>query len=151
MLLFSLAQMMTSILINTLTPIAKYLESIYDQDPIIINSGALLFALMHPLFTFPAAYVIDTYGTKFGIALGSSLCLVGTCVRLLVNQSFTWVIVGQVIAGIGRPFILNCQAKISANWFTAEKRGGITQLLTLVLNVSLIIGIFIPGLVFKGY
>jgi FLVCR family feline leukemia virus subgroup C receptor-related protein len=106
---------------------------------------------MHPLFTFPAAFVIDTYGTKFGIALGSVLCLLGTSVRMLVNHSFVWVIVGQVIAGIGRPFILNCQAKISANWFTAEKRGGITQLLTLVLNVSLIIGIFIPGLIFSGY
>jgi FLVCR family feline leukemia virus subgroup C receptor-related protein len=143
--------MMTSILINTLTPIAKYLESIYDQSPLTVNSGALLFALMHPVFTFPAAFVIDTYGTKFGIALGSVLCLLGTSVRMLVNHSFVWVIVGQVIAGIGRPFILNCQAKISANWFTAEKRGGITQLLTLVLNVSLIIGIFIPGLIFSGY
>jgi FLVCR family feline leukemia virus subgroup C receptor-related protein len=117
--LFSLAQMMTSILINTLTPIAKYLEYIYDMDPLVINSGALLFALMHPLFTFPAAYVIDTFGTKLGIAFGSGLCLLGTCMRMLVNHSFGWVIVGQVVAGIGRPFILNCQAKISANWFTA--------------------------------
>jgi len=106
---------------------------------------------MHPLFTFPAAYLIDTYGTKTGIAFGSLLCLIGTALRLLVNQSFAWVIVGQVVAGIGRPFILNCQAKISANWFTAETRGGITQFLTLILNVSLIIGIFIPGLVFGGY
>jgi FLVCR family feline leukemia virus subgroup C receptor-related protein len=106
---------------------------------------------MHPLFTFPAAYVIDKYGTKRGIAIGSALCLLGTGLRMLVNDSFAWVIVGQVIAGIGRPFILNCQAKISANWFTAEKRGGITQLLTLVLNVSLIIGLIIPGLVFNNY
>lgn len=124
---------------------------IYDQEPLVVNSGALLFALMHPLFTFPAAFVIDTYGTRVGIALGSAMCLVGTALRMLVNQSFAWVIVGQVIAGIGRPFILNCQAKISGNWFTAEKRGGITQLLTLVLNVSLIIGIFIPGIIFSGY
>jgi len=55
------------------------------------------------------------------------------------------------VAGIGRPFILNCQAKISANWFSASTRGGVTQLLTLVLNVSLVIGILIPGFVFSGY
>jgi FLVCR family feline leukemia virus subgroup C receptor-related protein len=149
--LFSLAQLMTSVLINTLTPIAKFLEIIYDQDPLVVNSGALLFALMHPLFTFPAAYVIDTYGTRVGIAFGSALCLAGTAFRLLVNQSFACVIIGQIIAGIGRPFILNCQAKISANWFKAETRGSVTQLLTLVLNVSLIIGIFIPGIVFGSY
>lgn len=106
---------------------------------------------MHPLFTFPAAYAIDTFGTRTGIAIGSILCLIGTGLRMLVNHSFAWVIVGQIIAGIGRPFILNCQAKISANWFTAEKRGGITQLLTLVLNVSLIVGLLIPGIVFNKY
>ena len=95
---------------------------------------------MHPIFTFPAAYVIDTYGTRAGIIVGCVLGIVGTSLRLLVNSSFVWVIVGQVVAGIGRPFILNCQAKISANWFTKDKRGKITQILTLILNVSLIIG-----------
>lgn len=149
--LFCLVQMMTAILINTLTPIAKSLKTLYGQPSIVVNSGSLLFALMHPLFTFPASYVIDTFGSRVGISLGSALCLLGTAMRMLVNQSFGWVIAGQVIAGIGRPFIMNCQAKISANWFTAEKRGAVTQLLTLVLNISLIIGLFIPSLVFGSY
>lgn len=143
--------MMTSVLLNTLTPIAAYLAIIYDEDPVVVNLGGLLFALMHPIFTFPAAYVIDTYGARIGITLGCVLALIGISLRLLVNQAFAWVIVGQVIAGIGRPFILNCQAKIGANWFTAEVRGGVTQFLTLILNVSLIIGIFIPGIVFGDY
>ena len=106
---------------------------------------------MHPIFTFPAAYVIDTYGARIGIALGSVLGIVGIGLRLLVNYSFAWVIVGQVVAGIARPFILNCQAKISANWFRAETRGGVTQFLTLVLNISLILGILFPSLIFNGY
>lgn len=110
-----------------------------------------MFTLMHPLFTFPASYVIDTYGTRVGIALGSSLAIVGVTIRMLINKGFAWVIVGQVIAGIGRPFILNCQAKISANWFTAESRGKVTQILTLVLNVSLVLGLLIPGIFFTGY
>jgi FLVCR family feline leukemia virus subgroup C receptor-related protein len=149
--LFSLIQMMTSCLMNTLTPIASYLALIYHEDPVVVNLGGLLFTLMHPIFTFPAAYVIDTYGARVGIITGCVLCLVGTCVRMLINEAFVFVIIGQVIAGIGRPFILNCQTKISANWFTAESRGGVTQLLTLVLNVSLILGIFIPGIVFGDY
>lgn len=117
--LFILVQMMTSVLLNTLTPIAAYLSDIYNQDSVIVNLGGLLFTLMHPIFTFPAAYVIDTYGNKTGIMLGSALGIIGVCLRLLVNQGFFFVIAGQVIAGIGRPFILNCQAKISAGWFSA--------------------------------
>lgn len=131
---------MTSVLLSTLNPVAEYLTEIYDQEPIVVNLGALLFALMHPIFTFPAAYVIDTYGTRTGITLGCILGIVGISLRLFVNSSFAWVIIGQVLAGIGRPFILNCQAKISANWFTSMTRGKITQILTLILNVSLIIG-----------
>jgi FLVCR family feline leukemia virus subgroup C receptor-related protein len=77
---------------------------------------------MHPLFTFPAAYVIDSMGTRAGIMVGSILSIVGVSLRLLINQGFWLVLVGQVLAGMGRPFILNCQAKISANWFHASKR-----------------------------
>lgn len=106
---------------------------------------------MHPIFTFPASFVIDTYGTRVGIALGCSLGIIGVSLRMLVNSSFAWVIVGQVIAGIGRPFILNCQAKISANWFSAKTRGAVTQNLSLVLNVSLVIGILIPGIFFHNF
>jgi FLVCR family feline leukemia virus subgroup C receptor-related protein len=97
---------------------------------------------MHPIFTFPAAYIIDTYGTRTGILIGSLLGIIGVSLRLLVNQNFVWVIIGQILAGIGRPFILNCQAKISANWFSSKTRGGVTQLLTLILNISLVVGIF---------
>ena len=106
---------------------------------------------MHPIFTFPAAYFIDTYGSRIGITIGCFLCLLVNCLILLVNQGFAWVIVGQVIAGICRPFILNCQAKISANWFRADTRGAVTQYLTLIMNVSLILGFFIPSIVFGGY
>lgn len=142
---------MTSVLLNTLNPIAAYLSEIYNQDPVVVNLGGLLFVLMHPIFTFPAAFVIDTYGTRVGIALGCLLGIIGVSMRMLINHGFYWVILGQVVAGIGRPFIMNCQAKISGNWFSAKVRGGITQLLTLVLNVSLIIGVLIPGFFFKGY
>lgn len=149
--LFALLQLIISCLQNTLTPIAAYLSTIYDENSVVVALGGLLFVLMHPIFTFPAAYVIDTYGTRCGLVVGSFLGIAGVTLRLLVNKWFGWVIVGQVIAGIGRPFIINCQAKISANWFSAENRGQVTQLLTLILNISLIIGMVIPGVVFVGY
>jgi FLVCR family feline leukemia virus subgroup C receptor-related protein len=113
---------MTSIGMSTLNPIAAELELIYGYSAFAINLGGLAYILMHPLFTFPAAYVIDNKGVRAGIIVGSVLSLIGVCLRLLINQGFWIVILGQVLAGIGRPFILNCQAKISANWFTAGKR-----------------------------
>jgi FLVCR family feline leukemia virus subgroup C receptor-related protein len=150
-ILFGLSQFIISVLLNTLNPIASILCKIYGESSVVVNLGGLLFALMHPIFTFPASYVIDTFGTRTGIILGSILALIGVGLRALVNINFGFVIAGQVIAGIGRPFILNCQAKISANWFSAKTRGRVTQILTLILNVSLVIGMLIPGIFFKGY
>lgn len=83
--LFGLIQLMTSVLLATLNPIAKYLTVIYDQSPAVVNLGGLLFVLMHPIFTFPAAYVIDTYGSRIGITIGCILGIVGVSLRLLVN------------------------------------------------------------------
>ena len=112
--------MMTSVLMNTINPIASDVSIIYDQAPIVINLCGLLFILMHPLFTFPAAYVIDSKGIKAGILVGSILGIIGISLRLMVNVAGFWIVIlGQVLAGIGRPFILNCQAKISATWFRA--------------------------------
>jgi FLVCR family feline leukemia virus subgroup C receptor-related protein len=114
---------------NTLNPIAAELSFVYDYKPIVVNLGnisvdvgGLLYMLMHPIFTFPAAYVIDSKGARAGIILGSILGILGVTMRLFVNHGFWLVLVGQILAGIGRPFIMNCQAKISANWFHASIR-----------------------------
>lgn len=121
--LFGLIQMMSSVLLNTVNPIASDLSTIYNETPIVVNLSGLLYILMHPLFTFPAAYVIDSKGIKAGIIVGSTLGIIGISLRLFVNVWGFWaIVVGQVIAGIGRPFILNCQAKISATWFRSEDR-----------------------------
>lgn len=76
---------MISVVLNTLNPIAAYLTDLYNQDSVVVNLGGLLFVLMHPIFTFPAAFVIDTYGTKVGIGIGSVLGLLGIGLRTLVN------------------------------------------------------------------
>ena len=150
--LFGLIQMMTSVLMNTINPIASYLSLVYGYPSIVINLGGLFYILMHPIFTFPAAYVIDTKGVRVGILIGSILGILGISSRLLVNIAGFWtIILGQILAGIGRPFILNCQAKISATWYRSNQRAGVTQILTLIVNISLIIGILIPGVIFAGY
>ena len=83
--LYVLVQFMTAVLVNTFTPIAAYLALIYNEDPLYVNLAGLLFVLMHPIFTFPAAYFIDTYGARVGITIGCILCMIGVSVRLLIN------------------------------------------------------------------
>lgn len=136
---------------NTTVPIANILSSIYGLNPQTVNLSGLLYFLMHPLFTFPAAYVIDRHGTRVAILLGAALSLAGAATRLLINSHFAFVLLGQVVGGIGRPFIINCQAKISSNWYHASKRTAVTSFFALVLNISIILGVILPGLLFAHY
>ena len=43
--------------------------------------------------------------------------MVGLWVRTLCDESFDYVLIGNLIAAIVQPFILNCPQKISADWF----------------------------------
>ena len=43
-------------------------------------------------------------------------------IKLLINKSFYLVIVGQVFAAIGQPFLLNAPAKLVSVWFGSKER-----------------------------
>lgn len=64
--------------------IYKKLGRIYNQDASIVSMTATLYLLMHPLFTFPASYLIIGYGNAMSIRLGALLTLSGVCIRCLI-------------------------------------------------------------------
>ncbi len=43
------------------------------------------------------------------------------------------------------------RSKVSANWFSKEERGSITQLNSALIQVAVVGGILLPGIIFKGY
>ena len=70
---------------------------------------------MHPIFTFPASFLIMKYGNASSTKSGGILTLIGVGSRGFVEKkvinklksSFVFVFIGQTFSGIGRPFILN--------------------------------------------
>ncbi|KAL4460444.1 hypothetical protein ABPG74_000195 [Tetrahymena malaccensis] len=150
-ILYGMALAVISLLFPICNPIVNVVKQLYGVDTSIVNLNSLLFLLMHPLFTFPANFIIDKYGVKISITLGCVLCMIGAWLRLLVNQNFYILIVGSIFCGIGRPFILNCQGKIVANWFFPKDRSLITSLLSFILTSFTVIGLLFPGFVFNSY
>ena len=45
------------------------------------------------------------------------LTALGMVVKCLINKSFIWVIVGQVIAAMGQPLLAIAPAKLATQWF----------------------------------
>jgi FLVCR family feline leukemia virus subgroup C receptor-related protein len=56
---------------------------VFDVSATIVSSGATLYLLMFPIFTFQASYLIMKKGIATSINLGTFLTLLGTLVRCL--------------------------------------------------------------------
>ncbi len=112
----------------------------------MINYLSQSFMLAYPIMNQPAVWAIDRIGLKFGLSIGIGMTTVGLWLKFLINDSFTFVIVGQTIVAMGQPFIMNACAKVSANWFPERERLTITAICgySFILGVS--IGMFIPSL-----
>lgn len=102
--------------------------------------------LVYVPINFPSEYILDDVSLKLGIFIGTGLTLAGAWVRMGVTSSFTWIIIGQTLAGLGQPFILNAPAKIAAVWFKPESRMIATTVLSVINILGVGIGFLIPSL-----
>jgi FLVCR family feline leukemia virus subgroup C receptor-related protein len=111
----------------------------------------MVFLIMHPIITIPANSLIDKFGTKQSLVLGSILTIIGGWLRYFIDYGVGFMIVGMILCGTGRPFIINSQSKFAADWYYPKNRTLVTSLLTFTLVLAKVFGLIIPGLIFGNY
>lgn len=95
---------------------------------------------------FLAVQVLDHWGLKSGIALGSMLTCIGLSVRCFINYSFIFALIGQTILAVGQPFIYNAPSKLSGNWFGEKERLYSTAFAAYANIIGVALGCFLPSL-----
>lgn len=99
--LFCLASALNQICWISLQPVADAVANAYEVDSALVNVISLVYMGVYLFVNFPSNYILDKYGCRIGVTIGTVLTLVGMWVKCLVNQSL-WVCVGgQMIAAIG--------------------------------------------------
>ena len=96
----------------------------------------LLYSILHPPTTFLANWVLDTYGFRKGIVCGAICMIIGVLLKLLINTSFAFVLLGSSMAAIGHVFILNAPMKLAINWFRDDKVSPVNTFCVLALMTS---------------
>lgn len=122
LLLFVMAQANISIQNFAISPIASNLTKIYNKTSFVVDLASMSFFLGNFLMAIPATFVLDTYGIRYGVLIGATLCLAGVWMKSFLNHNFLFCIFGQFLPGLGRPFIVNAQGKFSATWFCTYKQ-----------------------------
>lgn len=143
----SMANLFTAITYITCSPITSDLESIYGYSYFIISLSSLLYMFTFIPLNFPGDYIMDHLGLNIGMIVGVICTMAGAWIRVFVNKSFLFVLLGQLISSLGQPFIVNSPAKVAALWFNEENRVKATTFLSIVGPIGIGVGFLIPGLV----
>eukprot|EP00825_Cyclidium_porcatum_P025372 TRINITY_DN27603_c0_g1_i1.p1 TRINITY_DN27603_c0_g1~~TRINITY_DN27603_c0_g1_i1.p1 ORF type:complete len:240 (-),score=24.83 TRINITY_DN27603_c0_g1_i1:26-745(-) len=144
--LYSFACLLNSFPLFALAPIAERVQQLYHFSRFQINLTTLLFYLAFPFANFVSNWLTDNIGLKLAMSLGNILMIVGTGMRLFIDQSIYLVMIGQFIIGFGATFVINPLNKVSTNWFKPKKRAGITILFSFLGLVSGAVGAIFPPL-----
>ncbi len=113
----------------------------YGVSDLSIGLLSLSFMVVYIFISFPASWVIDTYGLRVGIGIGAVLTGVFGLVRGLVAANYTWVLVAQIAIAIGQPFILNAVTTIAARWFPMEERATASGIGSLAIYLGILVGL----------
>ncbi|KAI8144123.1 major facilitator superfamily domain-containing protein [Fennellomyces sp. T-0311] len=84
-------------------------------------------AISNAIFSLLAPWAYDRFGIKLCIVLSGCMNGIGCWIRCIsilvpVHQRYTMVVLGQVVASIGGPFVYNVAPALVSVWFAPQHR-----------------------------
>lgn len=125
-------------------PAEVFYEGQFDPSSFFnIDFLAMVYMLVYLVMSFPASYMIDTYGIRVGISIGAVLAGIAGLMKGLFADSFTVVVVAQVGLAIAQPFILNAVTAVSVRWFPLRERGMAAGFSALAQYIGIVIAMLV--------
>jgi MFS family permease len=127
----------------TFAPITGPAAKFYGVTDLQIGYLAMSFMITYLFLSFPASWVIDTYGFRKAVSIGSMLMAVFAILRGLAGANYTLVLIGSIGIAIGQPFLMNAWTKVPANWFAINERATAVGLVTLANLLGTALGMLL--------
>jgi MFS family permease len=112
-----------------------------------IDFLAMVYMLAFLVISFPASYIIDTYGIKKGLGFGALLLGVFSLLKALFAKSFAGVVIAQTGLAIAQPFILNAVTALTVRWFPLNERAIAAGFAALAQYIGIIIAMLVTPLI----
>jgi len=113
----------------------------YAVSDVAIGLLSLSFMAVYIMVSFPASWIIDTYGLRAGVGIGAALTGVFGIVRGLGANHYGWVLAAQIGIAVGQPFVLNAVTTVAARWFPMKERATASGLGSLAIYLGILIGL----------
>ena len=122
----------------TFAPIAREAKVFYGVSALHIDALSMLFMAVFVVMCIPASYVIDTYGMRIGVGIGTVLTGVFALMKGVYADSYTMVFIAQIGLAVAQPFILNAATKVAVRWFPINERATAVGVATLAQFLGII-------------
>ena len=128
-------------------PAELFYQGQFNPDSFLnIDFLAMIYMIAFLVMSFPASYVIDTYGIRTGLALGAVMLALFSLMKAAFASSFTGVLIAQTGLALAQPFILNGVTAVTARWFPLYERGMAAGLLALAQYIGIIVAMLVTPL-----
>jgi MFS family permease len=135
----------------TFAPITSGAVAFYNVPAIQIDLLSLIFMIVYLFVSFPASYIIDTWGIRIGIGIGAVLMGVFGFIKGFYGSSYGMVVIAQIGIAVGQPFVLNSITKVGVRWFPLHERATQAGISVLAQFLGIIIAMVLTPALFKMY
>lgn len=126
------------------SPITTVMQEIYQVGDFEVQLLMLVFVIFYIPLMFPANYLIEHKGISIPLILAAGLLIIGAWIRMLANQSFYFILAGQILMALGQPFVVTAPPKIAGLWHSDGEQALATTLGSLAQPIGAIIGFMLP-------
>ena len=124
----------------TFSAIATKFSENYDMASWKVNMFSLIYMILYPFVCIPEGYLVDNISTRIGIIIAAFCTILASFSKIFINKGMFFCYLGQFLAGIFQPALLNSPGKIAANWFRDDIRTTICTLCCLSDTIGIFIG-----------
>ena len=124
----------------TFSAIATKFSVNYEMQSWKVNMFSLIYMISYPFVCIPEGWLVDNYSTRLGIIIASFCTILASALKLLINKSMLFCFLGQVMASVFQPALINSPGKIAANWFRDDIRTFICTICCLSDSIGIYIG-----------
>ena len=112
----------------TWSPIEAHVASLWNVTDVDIDALSTVFMYTYVPLSFPALWLLNRIGMRWGLILGAAINTAGAAVRWLGWRTYAWVYLGTLLCSAAQTFTLAVPPLLSGSWFGFEERALATSL-----------------------
>ena len=143
-ILFLLLNLQSGLSLSAFTPLNLTLSRFYNLKTSTIVLSSTFFLIGNAISVFVVYPLNKNLGITNCVRIGLIFNFLGCGLRVLINHSFYWVLLGQFLMGFASCCVYNNQMEFNFNWFPMKSRAIFNSILTLSVYIGGGLGNSIP-------